>query len=145
MTGSEIPSIDQYLDGDRAGRITARTDAVIAYDALGRRVAALYAAEVALAVREDFPTAARLRFTADQDEEGPSINVVEIADAAGTVLWSQADEGDPDTIDYNDDSTVRDLLADVAALDRDYRDGGSLHLAPPASDRVEPGWTPTRR
>jgi hypothetical protein len=145
VTGSEIPSIDQYLDRDRDGRIAARTDAVIAYDNLGRRVAALYAAEVALAVREDFPTATRLRFTADQDEEGPSINVVDIAHAADTVLWSQADEGDPDTIDYNDDSTVRDLLADVAALDRDYRDGGSLHLPPPASDRVERRWTPTRR
>jgi hypothetical protein len=130
VTGSEIPSIDQYLDRNRDGRIAARIDAVIAYDALGRRAAALYAAEVALAVREDFPTATRLRFTADQDEEGPSIKVVEIAAAAGAVRWSQADEGDPDTIDYNDDSTVRDLLAAVAALDRDYSHGGSLHLAP---------------
>jgi hypothetical protein len=130
VTGSEIPSIDQYLNRDRDSRIAARIDALIGYDALGRQVAALYAAEVALAVREDFPMATRLRFTADQDEEGPSINVVEITDAAATVLWSQADEGDPDTIDYNDDSTVRDLLGDIAALDRDYSDGGSLRLAP---------------
>jgi hypothetical protein len=130
VTSSEIPSIDQYLNRDRDSRIAARIDGVIAYDALGRQVAALYAAEVALAVREDFPTATRLRFTADQDEEGPSINVIEITDTAGTVLWSQTDEGDPDTIDYNNDSTVRDLLADVAALDHDYSDGGSLHLTP---------------
>src|SRR5262245_29366447 len=47
VTRSEIPSVDQYLTRNRDSRIAARTDAVIAYDALGCQVGALYAAEVA--------------------------------------------------------------------------------------------------
>lgn len=126
-----IVTAAEYVALDDRAREAAITDACVAGDRVRRRVAALYAAEVAIEVRKDFPTAAAIHYATDLDVDGErSVTVIDVLDTDGGLLWFE-DGGDME-VDYNDDSTVRDLIGSVAEWDDEY-DGTGVELIFPAA------------